>query len=264
VLSAVSLSLLWNGNTSYRLARNGLETAEINSVFEAAVNRAVLALLDPQVERRWRTDGLLQGFDFNGRRVNVSIQDELGRIDLNQAEPSLLIGLAQSAGLEHQLAVNLTDKILDWRGAASTKHLNGATDVDYRTRESDYQLRNGPFQSVDELQLVLDVTPALFKRLKPALTVYSGRQFVDPVVAPREVLRALPGMTPDRIDVVVAARAIRDESLSRSADINQLRGRAFTVHAEFETLNAKIAQEAAIRLTANPAQPFWVLNWRSN
>jgi general secretion pathway protein K len=264
VLSAVSLSLLWSGNTSYRLARNGLGAAEVNSTVEAAVNRAALALLDPQVERRWRTDGLVQSFDFNGNRVNVSIQDELGRIDLNQAGPSLLTGLAQSVGLEYQVAANLTDKILDWRSAESLKHLNGAKDADYRARESNYRPRNGPFQSVDELQLVMDVTPTLFKKLKPALTVYSGRQFVDPAAAPREVLLALPNMNPDNVNAAMNARSVGEESIGRSIDITQLRGRAFTVRTEFEKLNTKITQEVAIRLTASPGQPFWVLNWRVN
>jgi general secretion pathway protein K len=40
------------------------------------------------------------------------------------------------------------------------------------------------------------MTPALFAQVKPALTVYSGRQFIDPQVAPREALLALPGMDP--------------------------------------------------------------------
>jgi hypothetical protein len=98
LLSAISLSLLWSSNISRGLTHNDLELARINATAEAAVNRAVVALLDPRAERRWRTDGTAQSFEFDGAEMKVSVQDELGKIDLNQAEPSILVGLRSSKG----------------------------------------------------------------------------------------------------------------------------------------------------------------------
>jgi len=234
LLTAISLSLLWTGNMSYGLTRNDLEHARVKATVEAAVNRAVIALLDPQPERRWRTDGVAQNFEFDGAVIKVSIQDELGRIDLNQAEAPTLVGLLQSAGLDVDAATRLADKILDWRTATSLKHLNGAKEQEYRAGGSDYHPRNGAFQSVDELLLVMDMTPELFRRIEPALTVYSGRQFVDPQVAPREALRALPNMSPNDIESVLAARASQQSALTGTGThlATSLRGRAFTIRAE--------------------------------
>jgi general secretion pathway protein K len=221
-------------------------------------------LLDPRRERRWRTDGVAQTFAFNGTRMKIAIQDELGRIDLNQAEGSMLTGLLRSAGLDQQSAASLTDKILDWRESSPFRHLNGAKEPEYRAGGSAYRPRGGPFQSVDEVLLVLDMTPALFKRIEPALTVYSGHQFIDPQVAPRETLLALPNMDPDNVDAIIAARENGQGAVWSAADQTiPLQGRAFTIRAEIEQPNGPVVREAAIRLTDNPAQPYWVLNWKT-
>ncbi len=174
LLSYIAVSLLWSGNVSYQLARNVTEAAQLEATVEATINRAVLGLLDGRYDRRWRVDGVAQEFSFGGAKVRVAIQDELGRIDLNHADGALLAGLFQSVGLDSFSASRRVDKILDWRDSNGLKRLNGATAQDYRAAGFAYGPRNGPFQSVDELKLVMDMTPELFRRVEPALTVYSG------------------------------------------------------------------------------------------
>lgn len=265
LLTAISLSLLWSGNISYGLARNSLEMASVNATVDAGVNRAVAALLEPRSDRRWRVNGGMQSFEFSGTSIRISIQDELGKIDLNQVEVALLANLLRSVGLDAGPASTLADKIIDWRTATSLKHLNGAKEQDYRVQESGYRPRNGPFQSVDELLLVMDVTPTLFRRIEPALTVYSGRQFIDPLVAPREALLALPNMTPDSVESALAARASQQLTMENSVGdvMPSLGGRAFTIRTEFEKSNRTFVHEATVRLTQNPNQPYWLLNWRA-
>ena len=81
LLSSIALSLLFAGNVSYKLAHNNVLAAQEETVTEAAINRAVLALLDPRADKRWPADGVSQDFSFDGTRVRIRIQDELGRID---------------------------------------------------------------------------------------------------------------------------------------------------------------------------------------
>jgi general secretion pathway protein K len=263
LLTAISLSLLWSSNVSYGLVRNDFSIAGVNSVAEAAVNRAVAGLLDPRPERRWRTDGGTQNFEFDGTRISISIQDELGRIDLNQAEAPLFVGLLTSAGLDFAVADRLADKIVDWRTPTQLKRVNGAKDRDYREGGSAFRPRNGPFQSVDELLLVMDMTPALFRRIEPALTVYSGHQFIDPQTAPREALAALPDMTPDKIDNVLASRGDQQLASGQVTGLaGALRGRAFAIRLQFDKAKANVGYEAVVRLTENPDQPFFMLHWR--
>jgi general secretion pathway protein K len=235
----------------------------MDTLADAAVSRAVLAMLDPNPDRRWRPDGFARTFDFAGTEMKISIQDELGLIDLNQAAPSTLIGLMQAAGLDHQSAANLVDKILDWRDPAPLRHLNGAKESDYQTAGSNYRPRSGSFQSIDELLMVMEMTPSLFERIEPAVTVYSGRQFVDPNVAPREVLLTLPNGGSSSVEAIIAARANQNSQIESLAAGNaiSLRGRAFTIRTEFEKSNKLVSQQVSVRLTSDPAQPFWILNW---
>jgi general secretion pathway protein K len=262
LLSIMAVSLLWSGRVSSALVRNVTEAAQLDATVEAAVNRAVLGLIDPRYDRRWRVDGAAQEFSFAGTSARVAIQDELGRIDLNHADGAVLIGLVQSVGLASSAAGPLVDKILDWRDSSGLKRLNGAAAEDYRAAGFTYRPRNGPFQSVDELKLVMDMTPALFQRVEPALTVYSGRQFVDPQFAPPEVLRALPTMNSDAATAFVAARS----GQARAGVIDpavSLAGRAFSIHVDINKVTGLLSRDIVVRLTDNPIQPFWVLSWKA-
>jgi general secretion pathway protein K len=270
LLSYIAVSLLWSGNVSYQLARNVTEAAQLEATVEATINRAVLGLLDPRYDRRWRVDGVAQEFSFGGARVRVGIQDELGRIDLNRADGALLIGLFQSVGLDSFSARRLVDKILDWRDSSGLKRLNGATGQDYRAAGLAYGPRNGPFQSVDELKLVMDMTPELFRRVEPALTVYSGRQFIDPQFAPREALLALPTMNGDIAASLINARANQATGSAYSGTrvgiidpIVPLPGRAFTIRADIDKSTGTLSREVAVRITDNPIQPYWVMSWKA-
>jgi general secretion pathway protein K len=257
LLAAIATSFLSAGSTSYRLARNAVDAAEVDVAAEAAVNRAVLGLLDPNAETRWRTDGVPCIFDFDGTRMQVQVQDELGRIDLNNADGSLLIGLFQSVGLDALAASALVDKILDWRDSGSLKRLNGAKDAEYRDAGFPYRPRNGPFQSVDELKLVMGMTPELFRRVEPALTVYTGRPSIDPQVAPPEALRALPTMDAQKVATLVAARSGQPVTVGVP-----LIGRAFAIRIDIERPAGLQHRAAVVRLTDHPLQIFWLLSWK--
>jgi general secretion pathway protein K len=257
LLAAIATSFLSAASTSYRLARNALDAAQVEVAAEAAVNRAVLALLDPRPDMRWRTDGVPQIIDFEGTRMRVQIQDELGRIDLNNADGALLISLFQSVGLDAQAASALVDKILDWRDAGGLKRLNGAKEPEYRDAGLAYRPRNGPFQSVDELKLVMGMTPDLFRRVEPAVTVYSGRPSIDPQVAPPEALLALPTMNAQKVDALVGPR-----SGQPLATAIPLIGRAFTIRVDIDRPDGVQHREAVVRLTDHPLQVFWLLSWK--
>jgi general secretion pathway protein K len=259
LLGAIATAFISAGSTSYRLARNAVEALQVDVAAEAAVNRAVLGLLDPNPQTRWRTDGVPRSIDFEGVRMQIRVQDELGRIDLNNADGSLLIALFQSVGLDPQVASALVDKILDWRDSGSLKRLNGAKDPEYRAAGLPYRPCNGPFQSVDELKLVMDMTPELFRRVEPALTVYSGRPSIDPQIATPEALRALPTMDAQKVAALVATRTAQP-NISALPPV----GRAFGIRIEVERPTGVQHREAVVRVTDHPQQIFWLLSWKDH
>jgi general secretion pathway protein K len=255
----IAVSLLSDGNFSYRLAHNALDAAQGEAIAEAAINRAVLGLSDTRPERRWRVDGVAQRFNFDGTELSVAVHDELGKIDINHADASSLIRLFQSAGLDWKAASELADKVLDWREEGDTRRLNGANARDYRDVGSKYRPRDGKFQSVDELKLVVGMTEELFHRIEPALTVYSGRQRIDPKFAPREALLALPNMDGIKVSRILSHRVAEENGIVLSTV--SLGGRAFSVTIEFRGQQS-ITREAIIRLTEDPNGPYWLLNWK--
>jgi general secretion pathway protein K len=283
LLSLIAASFLSTGNVSFRLAHNAVEIARTDALVDAAVNRAALALLDSRPDQRWRVDGSAQSINLAGAPIRIAIQDELGRIDLNHADGSLLIGLLQSAGLDAKAAGDLADKILDWRDANPAKRLNGAKAQDYRIAGLSHRPRNGPYQSVDELKLVIGMTSELFRRIAPALTVYSGRPLIDPQVAPAQALLALPTMDAAKVASVIAARAestigpAGSQPLPADSPLSlQLIGRAYTVHVELEkpiplpspsrvlkSAGDVSAHAVVIRLIDDPIKPYWVLSRRA-
>jgi general secretion pathway protein K len=113
--------------------------------------------------------------------------------------------------------------------------------------------------------LVLDITPELYRRIEPALTVYSGRQFVDPLFATPAVLAALPVL-------VNAHAAAAGQSTGTTASVSllgglgapivALKGRAFTINTELSRSTDAVRYHSIVRLTGNPVQPFWTLVWQ--
>jgi general secretion pathway protein K len=262
LLGAISISLAFTGNMTYRLAQNSFHVAYADALADAAVNRAVLALLDPRTDNRRLMNAINQKFDFGGASIHIRIQDELGKIDLNQTDGSTLVKLFQSVGVDPMVAEALVDKVLDWRDGSPFKRVDGAKADEYRAAGYDYLPRNGPFQSVDELTLVMGMTRDLYQRVEPALTVYSGRQFADPQFATPEVLAALPSLAAARAAIAsqsgVSTTAAAMLGIA-DTPISVLIGRAFTIDTEISRSTDVARYHSAVRLTGNPADSFWIL-----
>src|SRR5579871_4096410 len=258
LLGAIAISLCFTGNVSYRLAQNSFHAATDEALTEATINRAVLALLDPRPDHRLALNTTSR-FTLGGASVDIRVQDELGKVDINQVDAPILIALLQWAGLDGVSASALLDKILDWRDRNPLKRINGAKADEYRAAGYDYAPRNGPFKSLDELLLVMGVTPDLYRKIVPALTVYSGRPFVDPQFSPPEVLAALPSLA----NAVAAQRAAGTASYGGIGDpMLALKGRAFSIDVGIARPNGVAHHHGAIRLTGNPNEPFWILSWQ--
>jgi general secretion pathway protein K len=261
MLAAAAQSLSFNAGL---IEQRELDDTRMDAVFDAAVARAVLGLGDARLERRWRVDGVPRTFTFGGHALRIAVQDEVGRIDLNAADGSLVRQLLRSAGVAESDAATLTDRILDWRGHdAGLSRLHGGTDALYANAGLAYRPRHDAFQSVDELRLVLGMTPALFARIRPALTVYSHQPAIDTAIAPREALSAYYPDQPDRVaDMWKARESATAAKPGVIASPNDLTGRTFDITVAAAVRQRTIHREAVVMLTRDPAKPYLVLLWR--
>jgi general secretion pathway protein K len=107
------------------------------------------------------------------------------------------------------------------------------------------------------------VTPELYRRVEPALTVYSGRQFIDPQFAPAEALAALPGQSREAAAALIASRRSQGVRAGIIDPAIPLGGRAFSIRLQIERPGGALTREVVVRVTDQPSEPYWLLSWRS-
>jgi len=240
---------------------------------QAGIERAVYELRNPNLTQRWVGDGRAYDFEFDGAQVQVELTDESGLIDINTADDTLLQGLFVSAGVAPDQAVVLSDAIQDWRDPDDIPLPQGAELNEYKAAGMPYAPRNAPFQTVGEVQQALGMNYDLFEKIEPAITIYGGGVQPNPAYAPLEVLLALPGMTPDLAQQLIAARQQSLPGQPGGAGLTlpdgtpvvaNGGGNTYTIRSRATLANgASTTLDASIRLGGIGAagQPYTVLRW---
>ena len=272
LLAVIAASFASSTRTEARLARNLVANAKAEALADGGVHRAVLGLLDPDPATVWRADRTVYALALGKGEVQIEIEDEDGKIDLNGAPPELLAGLLGALGLEAGEAEAIAARIADYRDEDSEAEPLGAEDPDYLDAGRTAGAADRPFATESELLNVLGVSQVLYEEVRPYVTVYSGAEGVDPTRAPRVVLEALPGMTPELVEALLAAGpdsdpylAIEDQGALDELEFYLLptRDLVFTVRALARTPDGgTFLREAVIELGGSPDQPFLVHTWR--
>ena len=180
-----------------RLQAEGLARAAL----ELSVYRATAA---PQGQTATRGTFL---FRLGTALVNAEFVSEAARIDLNAAPRELLSGLFAGLGASRGQADSYADRILGWRSPPPQDNVGPNEAANYRAAGMLYGPRGGPFPHTGELALVLGIPEFMVTRALPYLTVYSGQPQVDIFNASPQVLAALPGMDPQRLQAILVQRA---------------------------------------------------------
>lgn len=258
--------------TDTSIVHNAVLAAQARAAAHAGVRLAVLGLVNRITPDDSTASSIRFDTVFSTARVHIIVTDESGKINLNRASPALLNNLLRAAGVESTQADALVGAIEDWRDQDDLRSLNGAEKGDYQAAGMRYVPRNAPFQSVDELALVLGMKFALFKQLQGALTVYSSSGGGNPSSAPDLVRLALGGADGERGE-------FRSIDHSMEADTQPARplepggglkigaaGQILSIHvqAQFpEGIQERLT--ALVRLSPNRVgAPFSVIAWKED
>ncbi len=205
--------------------------------------------------------------------IDVTFVSESARINLNTAPKALLAGVFVAVGVTSSNAATFADRIVGWRTNEDDAGQNGEARL-YKEAGYDYTPRQGPFQNVLELPLVLGIPPSIVERVLPLVTVYSGVGQVDIRVASPEVLSALPGMTPEQLQKVLKQRArdpLDGEALlkllgpAREWAISTSPNRTARVQVQIRLDNGRRASaEVVILVLEGQDEPFRILSWRDD
>ena len=276
VLWVMTLLAVIAGNFAFsmrgeaQIARNLLFNVQAKTRADAGVQLAWFELVKPSTDPlRWQANGVAHEFMMDGAAVRVSILDESGKIDLNTAPDELLKGLFKSAGLSEDASASLLNIVLDWRSPGNLRRLNGAKEEQYRAAGKNYGPPNSPFETVDELQGVLGMSLDLYRKLAPALTVYSRQPGINPVFASREALLAIPGINPATIEQFLLQR---HDALATGQPVLPLAGAGiFSSSSRFSAYSVRsearmpdgtaFVRQTVLRLTPEVKQPVVVLSW---
>ena len=250
---------LFDGTTARYAAQAGLE-------------RAVYELANPDITKRWVGDGRPYDFTFDNAKVQVELTDESGKIDINTAGDDVLPALFESVGVDQNRAVALSDAIQDWRDPDDIPRPHGAEINEYKAAGLAYGPRNGPFQTVSEVQQVLGMNYDLYTKIEPAITIYSGGQTPNAAYAPLQALLALPGMNEQLAQQVIAERQQMAPGQNAGLTLPDGTpivanggGNTYTIRSRATLANgASTLIDASIRMGGVGAsgRPYTVLRWR--
>jgi general secretion pathway protein K len=208
---------------------------------------------------------------LNGAEISVSFVSEAARVDLNAAPKELLSGLLSALGANEDEAREGADRIIAWR-TKPAEETAGNEDALYQAAGRAYPPRQAPFAHVDELGLVLGLTPALVERALPLVTVFSGATGVDVLNAAPEVIAALPGMTPLILKQFLGDRAtLPNDDAAIAAALGGAKANATTQKSQAYRILTRIrfpngrqtASEIVIGLRKAEI-PYRVLSWQDD
>lgn len=271
LLTVMALGLTTAQRTGSMLTANQLDGARFRAAADAMIGMTVLNLLTTPLEYGEAADvlvpdGRARPLRFDGQDLELTLYNEASRIDLNSATREQLVALIELAqgeeGFDPTQRDALADAILDWRDEDDLTMLNGAEDGDYEAAGYPYGARDDRFESVQELRQVLGMTPALYRRLAPSLSVDTGSGRVDERFASAEVLAAMQGLALDDAQRLVAEReqpVVPDAEVARPADRG---GPLYRIRiAQRLAGGAGRAMEALVSVRGGGQPPYEVL-WR--
>jgi general secretion pathway protein K len=210
------------------------------------------------------------GFDLGQSRVDVEFRSEGARIDLNFAPKAMLSGLFAVLGAAPEDAEAYADRIIAWRTKPKAGAPNEEADA-YRSAGLSYGPRQAPFQSVAELRLVRGLPSELVDAALPFVTIFNGRAEIDVNEAPREVVAALPRISPGAVADILKERdpgnpqaVLRLVGPARaSVDVGGRKATRVSVHVSLDT-GRKVNADVVLLISDNDPEPYRVLAWRDD
>jgi general secretion pathway protein K len=184
LLAFLATSYSTSTRTGAFLTRNLEEGAKAEALADAAIHRALWELLRFDADPALRTDGTVYEWAFAGGVARFAIHDEAGKVDVNAASEELLESLFVGVGLDAPSARGLAEAIASF-------HDGGEAGPDTPFPQQ------GVFRTVDDVQRVPGMSAAVFARIRPLITVYTGMMEPDLAVAPPAVRAAMTALPAD-------------------------------------------------------------------
>jgi general secretion pathway protein K len=241
MLTLLITQLTGVGRSDVKLAENLRGAAVAEATADGLIHETAFHLLDrgdPSF-----ADGRPHAAAVADGQATVQIDNEAGKVNLNSASPALIRAVLHQLGADPRVADELAGAIVEWRFPAATAGLKNER---YRAAGLSYAPPSAPFENLDELGLVIGMTPDLMRQLRPLVTVLTDNE-PDPQVACPQVLAA-----------IAEATGTQQIAAGRPAPL-----RTVTITARVTTVSgSQFIRRAAVRLAANRKERLLtILTW---
>jgi general secretion pathway protein K len=191
LIAAIGIYLMANARTETGIARNIRSSARAEALADAGIAQTVFNLDDVISSNRWKLDGAPHQLKLSGGELIIRVFDETAKINPNHASAALMTGLFEAAGIDRAHAKPLSEAVVDWVGPARAPGPGSPVDDPYQRAGLSYGAPHAPIETLDELQLVIGMTPERFALIRPYLTIYTQGDEPDAKNASPVVQRAL-------------------------------------------------------------------------
>ncbi|MFM9851996.1 MAG: general secretion pathway protein GspK [Sphingomonadaceae bacterium] len=242
------------------MASAELDRARLSAAADAGLALAIQGLSSRDPALRWSIAGQPRRIAFDDMVLTIVIEDERGKIALNDINKGQVEMMFAAFGLSGGAMEEAVDGFLDWRDEDGAPRLRGAERDVYEKRR--IKARNGPLRSIGELALIAGVGPALAAKIAPIATVNPGSNAgFDPRFASPIAIKVSADNEVDAASAELAlGRAIRGETVAIDLSASPtLVGRPLTVRVEAARgARAKLRRQTIIELTGARLKPYIV------
>ena len=203
-------------------------------------------------------NGTVVQCQLEGNSVEVSVTDVAGLVDLNAAPIEMMARVIAGVGVPLTQATRLAAAIGDFRDIDDEPLPGGAEAKEYRAAGLPFGPKNAPFETVDELDQVLGMTPEILGRLRGLVTLHSRAPGLDLGLAPDTVVMAMAGLDTGGIE---SARA---KLTGQFVAGDRARSRTQVVNVRVMTANGgHFRRHTVVEVSSTAALGFAIREWTS-
>ena len=227
LISVLVLSWAEEWRTELQLAANFREAYQCRRLAEGGVYYVLGKLMETKIleaninnpggsaeaaaklATAWQGNQESRQVQLPGGTVQVRVEDEGGKLNVNQAAEENLFTLFTALEFPPTQIRTMVDSILDWRSRGDQPRPFGAKSAYYLNLDPPYVARNGPLETLEELAWVRGFeNSTMVPGLGHWLTAMSTGQGINVNTAPPAVLVAV-GLPPEVARSIVMTRRLQ-------------------------------------------------------
>lgn len=255
LLSLILVGIISISRTELRLTKAREIDFQTKSASIAALETAAFRIATNRDPNQKFTSMRIKIDDFT---VIIEKSDDAKKLDLNFASETELSRYFAYLGIENEKAQSIAANIADWRDQDQIARPNGAEARDYVRARDIRRPANRAFQSINELEQVLDITSELATCATAGLTIFGEIDGPDSSFLSKLYSKPYPK----------EQRSQTISSLGTSARVNNTGGRYSLVAKVLDPNNQERMLKNTLgvfRVSGKPEKPYeWIVMMPTN